>query len=104
VDARLRQTRAAGRDREQRLWAEEVARTLGATASLKEPARGTVMAVLRSLAADPLESPATRRDAQALLEALETNAAPETALPDPNNHQTHTTLRKRLTRGLVGAA
>lgn len=57
--------------REEALWAEEVARVLGAAASFEPAARAAVLAVLQSLADDATESPATRRDVRALLDALD---------------------------------
>jgi hypothetical protein len=105
VDARLRQTRAHGSDREQRLWAEETARLLDATASLAPAARATVIEVLRSLVDDPLESLETRRDAQALIDTINSRAPLETPLPNTNSQPTSTTtLRRRLSRALAGAA
>ena len=66
--------------REQRLWAEEVARLLGAATSFGPAVRAAVVSVLESLAVDGIESSATRVDARALLTAVESARALETAL------------------------
>jgi hypothetical protein len=62
---------AARLRRDGRLWTEEVARVLEGTSAFEHAAaRSAVLRVLTSLAADATESPATRRDARALLGAF----------------------------------
>jgi hypothetical protein len=67
-------TAAAHSTREETLWAQEVARVLEAAATFEPAARAAVLSVLMSLADDPTESLATRRDARALLAALDLGA------------------------------
>jgi hypothetical protein len=65
--------------REERLWAEEVARVREAAASLELAAWIRVHLVLVSLANDRGESPETRRDALDLLEILDQFGPPPAA-------------------------
>jgi hypothetical protein len=57
--------------REQRLWAEEVARVFAAAPTLEPAARCAVRATLHALACDPLTDEGTRADAAAMLTAID---------------------------------
>jgi hypothetical protein len=93
--------------REQRLWNEEVARLLGAATTLEPAKRGAVLAVLQSLVDDPTESPETRRDVPALLDALNTGTTPSAVLHTEDarvepRHEGHRALGLAALRRLRG--
>ena len=67
---------AAASTREQRLWAEELVRLRAAAPTLEPAVRRSVEATLRALAVERATDAVTRRDAIALLRAIERAAAP----------------------------
>ena len=64
------------------VWAEEVARLMGADMPLEPAAHAAVLTVLKSLADDTTELLGTRREVRALLAVLDVKAARATPADD----------------------